>query len=75
MRKLKLEMQVSIHGFASHANRDPSRMLWCWGENWTWTRPLDVTHGPHDFVRLHSAKSENGRRKLLRVLGARRRRR
>jgi dihydrofolate reductase len=44
MRKLKLEMQVSIDGFASDANGDPSWMLWCWSDNWTWDNALRRYH-------------------------------
>jgi dihydrofolate reductase len=44
MRKLKLEMQVSIDGFASDENGDPSWMLWCWSENWTWDQALRRYH-------------------------------
>jgi dihydrofolate reductase len=44
MRKLKLEMQVSLDGFASDANGDPSWMLWCWGDNWTWDEALRRYH-------------------------------
>jgi len=44
MRKLKLEMQVSIDGFASDANGDPSWMLWCWSEHWTWDEALRRYH-------------------------------
>jgi dihydrofolate reductase len=44
MRKLKLAMQVSIDGFASDGNGDPSWMLWCWAENWTWDEALRRYH-------------------------------
>jgi dihydrofolate reductase len=44
MRKLKLEMQVSIDGFTSDANGDPSWMLWCWGDKWTWDDALRRYH-------------------------------
>ena len=44
MRKLKLEMQVSIDGFASDANGDPSWMLWCWSDDWTWDDALRRYH-------------------------------
>ena len=44
MRKLKLEMQVSIDGFASDANGDPSWMLSCWSEHWTWDEALRRYH-------------------------------
>src|SRR5471032_259884 len=44
MRKLKLEMQVSIDGFASDANGDSSWMLWCWSEHWTWDEALRRYH-------------------------------
>jgi hypothetical protein len=44
MRKLKLEMQVSIDGFASDANGDPSWMLSCWSERWTWDEALRRYH-------------------------------
>jgi dihydrofolate reductase len=44
MRKLKLEMQVSIDGFTSAANGDPSWMLWCWSENWPWDEALRRYH-------------------------------
>jgi hypothetical protein len=46
MRKLKLAMQVSIDGFgfASDGNGDPSWMLSCWAENWTWDEALRRYH-------------------------------
>jgi dihydrofolate reductase len=37
-------MQVSLDGFASDANGDPSWMLWCWTGNWPWDQALRRYH-------------------------------
>jgi len=64
MRKLKLEMQVSIDGFASDANGDPSWMLWCWAENWTWDEALRRYHtdltASSDCILLSRKMAEEG---------------
>jgi hypothetical protein len=36
MRKLILQMQISVDGFVSAANRDLQWQLWNWGEQWPW---------------------------------------
>jgi dihydrofolate reductase len=45
MRKLKLEMQVSLDGFTADANGDVSWMLWPWSEReWPWDEALRQHH-------------------------------
>ncbi|MBB5393867.1 MULTISPECIES: dihydrofolate reductase family protein [unclassified Herbaspirillum] len=44
MRKLKLEMQVSIDGFTADANGDTGWMTWNWGEPWRWDEALRRHH-------------------------------
>jgi dihydrofolate reductase len=45
MRKLKLEMQVSLDGFTASANGDVSWMLWPWSEReWPWDEALRRHH-------------------------------
>jgi hypothetical protein len=33
---VKLEMQVSLDGFALYVDGKTDWMLWNWGEDWTW---------------------------------------
>jgi dihydrofolate reductase len=45
MRKLKLEMQVSLDGFTAGPNGDVSWMLWPWSEReWPWDEALRQHH-------------------------------
>ena len=44
MRKLKLEMQVSLDGFALDVDGKTDWMLWNWGEDWTWDEALRRRH-------------------------------
>ena len=44
MRKLKLEMQVSLDGFALDVDGKTDWMLWNWGEDWTWDKALRRRH-------------------------------
>jgi dihydrofolate reductase len=44
MRKLKLEMQVSIDGFAADANGGTSWMIWNWLDDWKWDDRLRQFH-------------------------------
>ncbi len=39
MRKLLLQMQLSVDGYVSAANGRSDWMVWGFGENWTWTDP------------------------------------
>lgn len=44
MRKLILEMQLSIDGFAAAADGSGSWMVWSYGDNWTWDPALQAYH-------------------------------
>jgi dihydrofolate reductase len=44
LRKLKLEMQVSLDGFAADADGHTSWMVWNWGADWTWDDKLRRYH-------------------------------
>jgi dihydrofolate reductase len=44
MRKLKLEMQVSVDGFTAGADGDTRWMVWNWTENWPWNDRLRTYH-------------------------------
>jgi dihydrofolate reductase len=44
VRKLKLEMQVSLDGFALDVDGKTDWMLWNWGEDWTWDEALRRRH-------------------------------
>jgi dihydrofolate reductase len=44
MRKLKLEMQVSLDGFTASADGDVSWMVWPWSEDWPWDDALRAHH-------------------------------
>ena len=45
MRKLKLEMQVSLDGFTADANGEVSWMVWPWSEReWPWDEALRQHH-------------------------------
>ncbi len=44
MRKLKLEMQVSLDGFTATENGEGDWMVWGWGEDWGWDEALRRYH-------------------------------
>ncbi len=44
MRKLKLEMQVSIDGFTADGDGNTDWMVWNWGDDWTWDDDLRKYH-------------------------------
>ncbi|MBC9930911.1 dihydrofolate reductase family protein [Chitinophaga qingshengii] len=44
MRKLILQMQLSIDGFAAAGNGNGSWMVWNYGDNWTWDTALQAYH-------------------------------
>jgi riboflavin biosynthesis pyrimidine reductase len=47
MKKVKVEMQVSIDGFAAHRDGRSNWMRWSWGEEWTWD---DALYGGPTFA-------------------------
>ncbi|MGN7820142.1 dihydrofolate reductase family protein [Chitinophaga sp. 22536] len=44
MRKLILQMQLSVDGFAAAADGSGSWMIWSYGDNWTWDPALQDYH-------------------------------
>jgi dihydrofolate reductase len=40
MRKLKLQVQISIDGFIADKNGKTDWMIWNWGQEWTWDNKL-----------------------------------
>ena len=44
MKKVKLEIQVSIDGFAADRDGRSNWMRWNWGEEWTWDDALRHYH-------------------------------
>jgi dihydrofolate reductase len=44
MKKVKLEMQVSIDGFAADRDGRSNWMCWSWGDEWTWDDALRQYH-------------------------------
>ena len=42
MRKLILQMQVSVDGYVGQANRDPTWQLWDWGDKCPWDENLQT---------------------------------
>lgn len=44
MRKLKLEMQVSLDGFAADADGGTDWMVWNWSDDWAWDKELQQYH-------------------------------
>lgn len=44
MRKLILEMQLSVDGFAADPDGNGSWMVWNYGEEWTWDPALQAYH-------------------------------
>jgi len=50
VRKLKLEMQVSLDGFALDVDGKTDWMLWNWGEVWIWDEaPVHTDYGDIDL--------------------------
>lgn len=44
MRKLILEVQLSIDGFVAEVNGDTNWMLWNWRPDWKWDNELQKYH-------------------------------
>ncbi|MEO5909241.1 MAG: dihydrofolate reductase family protein [Pelobium sp.] len=44
MRKLILEIQMSIDGFIARPNGDTNWMIWNWGLDWKWDKKLQDFH-------------------------------
>ena len=44
MRKLILEVQVSIDGFMASVDGNTNWMVWNWGPEWTWDKKLQQYH-------------------------------
>jgi dihydrofolate reductase len=44
MRKLKLELQVSLDGFMADQDGGTNWMVWNWGPDWTWDVALQQYH-------------------------------
>lgn len=44
MRKLILEVQLSVDGFLADTNGKTDWMLWNWGHEWTWDKNLQDYH-------------------------------
>lgn len=44
MRKLKLEMQISLDGFCGDINGSTSWMVWDWQPRWNWDKNLQRLH-------------------------------
>jgi dihydrofolate reductase len=49
MRKIKLEVQLSIDGFIADQQGNTDWMVWNWGANWTWDSELQRYH--NDLVK------------------------
>ncbi|MBN8888088.1 MAG: dihydrofolate reductase family protein [Rudaea sp.] len=64
MRKLKLEMQVSLDGFTADAQGGTGWMTWNWGEPWTWDEELRRHHeeltAAADTILLSRVMAEEG---------------
>lgn len=50
MRKLKLQVQLSLDGYMADTDGDTSWMNWNWGPTWHWDKTLQ-----HRFVKLHQS--------------------
>src|SRR5688572_27155856 len=44
MRKIVLEVQVSIDGYIAETNGNTDWMLWNWGPDWKWDKELQQHH-------------------------------
>jgi dihydrofolate reductase len=44
MRKIKLEVQVSVDGFMADQQGNTDWMVWNWGAEWTWDKELRQYH-------------------------------
>lgn len=64
MRKLKLEMQVSLDGFTASAEGDVSWMVWPWSEDWPWDDALRAHHNnltaTSDCILISGRMAEEG---------------
>jgi dihydrofolate reductase len=64
VRKLKLEMQVSLDGFTAGLDGDVSWMVWPWSEAWTWDDALRSHHNhlttTSDCILLSGRMAEEG---------------
>ncbi|HSV54608.1 MAG TPA: dihydrofolate reductase family protein [Burkholderiaceae bacterium] len=64
MRKLKLEMQVSLDGFTASADGDVSWMVWPWSEAWPWDDALQAHHNhlttTSDCILISGRMAEEG---------------
>lgn len=64
MRKLKLEMQVSLDGFTASADGDVSWMVWPWSEDWPWDDALRTHHNnltaTSDCILISGRMAEEG---------------
>jgi dihydrofolate reductase len=64
MRKLKLEMQVSVDGYTAAADGGVDWMLWPWSDTWPWDAELRALHdgltASADCILLSGRMAEEG---------------
>jgi len=64
MRKLKLQVQISIDGFIASTKDIGNWMVWSWGPEWTWDEELRAyfkdLHASIDTVLLSKNMAEEG---------------
>lgn len=64
MRKLKLEMQVSLDGFTADSRGQVSWMVWPWSDDWTWDERLRAHHNEltlsSDCILISGRMAEEG---------------
>jgi len=64
MRKLKLEMQVSLDGFTADSHGDVSWMVWPWSADWAWDERLRAHHNEltlsSDCILISGRMAEEG---------------
>lgn len=64
MRKLKLEIQVSIDGYIATTDGGTDWMLWNWGPEWSWDAELQEYHNKltmsSDCILLSKQMAEEG---------------